>query len=219
MQTDKQVPALTRFKHRDEDGNIVSSEQAWPATKALETKYYFLQERNHNMIRPDGMKLGFIHQIHATELLHTQRFLDAEIAEGHPYLKAATKDQILAYKMHLDPTEAVREHITPQIESQLRVKLEAELLQQLAVAGISIPADFKLTPASLPVSQNEDAERIAGTSQSSALAALVARQVTSGAAQVTVTDSTAARTFQASTVGSNKIASGAIDSNSAAVKG
>lgn len=144
------VPPLPTFKHKNEDGQLVQSVKPMPAVLATDsmgntlTKYYFLSMKASSMHREDGYRIGFLSigatvagGIHETALFHTQRYLDNEIAEGHPNLRHATDAEIQAFNMARDPRGTVLKEITPELEANLRIKILAELRAQ----GVAVPEE------------------------------------------------------------------------------
>lgn len=128
-----------------------------PATPAPTTEYYYCPVPNASMHRPDGFRLPFLHRIHATGLLPSQKYLDAEIAGGNPYIRKATEEEISTYKMLTNPRETLTQQITAEVEMTLRQRIEAEIKEKLAKQGID-PDFIKIQTAD---TRNEVAAKLA----------------------------------------------------------
>lgn len=161
----QQVPPLTRFRSRDEFGNVVESTKPFP-TAFTEWAYYYCPVPNASMHRKDGKRLGFINGVFATNIVADIQHLDAEIADGHPALRRATDQEVHSYKMFMDPKGTMKEQllndpsVRSQIEEELRAKLENEIRAKLArEMGMDVP------PASVmgSVEGAADAAKLAGT--------------------------------------------------------
>lgn len=96
-----------------------------------ETVYYFNSVPGASMHRPDGKKLPFMFNICATNIQQDINYLEAEIEEGHGYVRHATEAEVHLYKMRTDPTGTLTAELRPKIEAELREKLEAEIRERL----------------------------------------------------------------------------------------
>ena len=180
-----------------------------PATPASTTEYYYCPVPNTSMHRNDGFRLPFMHRIHSTNLLPSQKYLDAEIAGGNPYLRKATEEEISVYKMLTNPRETMTAQITAEVEMSLRAKIEAEIMDKLAKQGIDT---------------NLDLVKIQTTDTSADVAARLRTTVRSEGVTITPEPKDFSQQAQAqrSIVGSNKLAGIAASGSapaSAAVKG
>ena len=109
--------------------------------KSSVTKYYYCPITYASFFRPDGMRLVFVQGVHATDLVATINYLDAEISgengDPHPYLSIATEEQVTHYKMFVDPRGTLEEELRPKIEAEMREKLEEEIRNRQNTKGIA----------------------------------------------------------------------------------
>jgi hypothetical protein len=151
------VAQIPQFRNRLDDGTLVVSTAAEPPVKARETKYYICTVQNASMHRPDGTKLPFVEGFLETDILPSQRYLDAEIENGHGYIRFATEAEINMHHMKKDPKGTIEAQLRPAIEAEVREELNAEIMAL----------------RNLLESSGVDAEKIAGVSSlSDKLAAL-----------------------------------------------
>lgn len=173
-----------------------------PTTRSSETAYYYCPVPNTSMFRPDGMRLVFIQGVHATDLVSTQKYLNDEIAEAHPYLSVATEEQVQRYKMHVNPRGTIEEELRPKLEIELRAKLEAQIREEMMQKGVA------------PLSSEE---KLGGVDSS-----VAAAKTRSGTGMVSspqplpafASPPSPSASFQASAVGSDKLAGAAAGSAS-----
>lgn len=124
---------------------IAAITTAHPIEQAESTKYYFCSVRNASMHNTDGKPIRFLHNVCAADLVYDQKYLDNEIARGHPYLSVATPEQVEQYKMTVDPKGAMRESIETEVraevEEKIRSELEAKIRAELSGDHASPPDD------------------------------------------------------------------------------
>ena len=99
-----------------------------------------------SMYRKDGKKLAFVFNFHETDIVEDIAFLDAEIANGVPFLSRATYEQMQNYRQRTNPRKLMEDEVRQSLEPVLRAKLEAEIRAEL-----------------LAELQGGDASKIAGT--------------------------------------------------------
>lgn len=165
-----------------------------PATEAPSTKYYICTVSNACLHRADGKKLPFVFGFLETAILHDQKYLDAEIDNGNPYVRAATKEEVTAAKMRMDPKGTIRAQVESELRADLEAQIRAELLSQMAAAPVGSAEAAAI-----------DGSKVAGVDAASKLAAIRDKGTKTGTA--TVMESTAAPLQ--GVVGSDKIAAGA----------
>jgi hypothetical protein len=194
MTTTATVNPLTKFRHKNEDGILVTSTAPMGVEEATEVKYYYISNAAAKMHRPDGFPIGFIKHVHATKLMATQWYLDMEIESGHPYLRKATTEEVHMYKMTIDPKAT----ITEEVQEEVKNSVTAELMKKLVEDGL-LAADIAATYL-----QQSGGKDIQSTPTD---------VINTGNAQLSLLKQRAA-SLQQSVVGSNKVASGAADSGS-----
>lgn len=107
--------------------SIAAITRPLPATKSFSTKYYVCTVSAASMHRKDGKKLPFVFGFLATDLLHDQEYLDAEIVEGNTYVREATEEEIRAANMKFDPKGTIKKELAAELEPQIRAELEQKL--------------------------------------------------------------------------------------------
>jgi hypothetical protein len=145
------VPALTKFKGKDDFGNDVQSAPAEAPVPAEVAKYYLCTHPAASFHRKDGKRISFVQGFFKADLKPDQNYLDGEIADGNPYISLANEDQIKIINMKINPRKTIEDELRPQIEAEteakLRDKLRAELLAELTGQSSAVT----------------DAQRLAGT--------------------------------------------------------
>lgn len=178
------VPALSRFRGQDDQGNVVKSTAPMPPTKSQEgIKYYICTERNASMHRPDGKRLPFIDGFLGTDLLWDQRYLDGEIEDGHPNVRFATENEINSAQMRLDPVTTV----TRKVSEDLQLRLRQKMAEKLGVAIEEIPLldsieQDHLAKEVVATAINDDERKIAGTAAVTEGAAALLAKLKAGTA-------------------------------------
>lgn len=168
----QRVAPLPTFKGVREDGTVVTSHPPLPTRKAAGEKAYHCSVNNASFHRPDGKRLGFVFNYFATDIQADIDYLDKEIAEGNPYLRHATEDEIVGAKMRMNPKETMRSivreellndpSLRQQIEAQVRAELEAKIQGATVVSAPSLLSIEKLSDQQV-FSTQEDANKLAGT--------------------------------------------------------
>lgn len=125
-------------------------------------KFYHLSEHSASMLRPDGVRLVFVHNVYATNVLQDQQYLDNEIAARHPKLRMASPEEIMMYRASTDLRGLIKEQVAGEVTDELRDKIRQEVaanleaeLEQLVNTG---------TMDSTGTLTTEDGRKIAGTS-------------------------------------------------------
>lgn len=128
------VASMPTFRNITDDGKVVQSTAPYPALKAKEVKYYFSSIPTASMHRADGKRLGFVFGILATDLAYDQAYLDNEIADGNPYVRGATKEEIHTYKFRINPKDTMKTEIMndPEVRQKLTDEILAEIQRKAA---------------------------------------------------------------------------------------
>lgn len=138
-----------------------------PPIKVKTKKAYICSVPNASIHNKDGKRIGFIHGFHETDLMHDQKFLDEEIAMGHPHLREAKPQEIENAHMRLDPQGTMRDKVAAELEPVIRARLEDEIREQISKElGIELPKKELPNPDQneLPlVKPATDENKIAGT--------------------------------------------------------
>lgn len=231
-----QDPMLLDPMQRDRVHPIETHTAPFPRQLQTETRYYFMTRKDHHMIRPDGKKLAFHFRVHATNDTISQiyatndiwdiRYLDQEVADGNPFLKEATEEQIDNYNMRIDPRGTIRRELQPQIEAETT----RELMARLQRAGVTLtPEQQKVFSGEEAVEQQmqtaeeqqraEDAAKVSGAD--TALSRLRAG-ITSGTGTILTNlnqsdQNAVTKNFQSGVQGTDKLTNTA-DSNSGTAK-
>lgn len=95
------------------------------------TYYYYCTIAGASMHRPDGKKIAFMFGICATNIEQDVRYLESEVADSHGYIRRATDEEVHIFKMKTDPKGTMTEVLKPQIEADIRAKVEEEIKQRL----------------------------------------------------------------------------------------
>lgn len=146
------VAPLHKFRSTNEQGQVVESAKPLGTTIINDTKYYYCAIPNGSMHRPDGVRIGFVSHMFETNVLETQRYIDAEIADQHPYVREATADEVEAMKMKRDPRGTITSQVSDDIERKLRAEFEEEITKILNA------------PPGSAMASNLDDEKIKGIS-------------------------------------------------------
>lgn len=135
-----------------------------PMLKMNELKHYVCLIKNHQMHRTDGAVIHFLAGHHATDMYHTANYLDNEIAHGNQFVRAATDEEIRIYNMRRDPTGTIRSELAPQMEAEIRNRLELELQMVMAAKmddiGVTLTDEQKAQLAELFAYRREDAATV-----------------------------------------------------------
>lgn len=197
------VAGLARFRNKNEFGDMVESYKPLENIK-VETKFYKSSLETMAMHRWDGLKIPFLFHTCETDNLHTQQYLDDEINNGNQFISHATEEDVLQFKMRINPKGAIEEQLRPQVEQQVKSDLAAKL-------GIDAAAlDELIATAGV----TNDASKLAGSTGADLtpmekLKLSMAQKATGTGTGAVVTDP---KPFQASIVGSDKTVNSA-DSN------
>ena len=192
------VPPLSRFTHRDAQGNVIAQSTAPEGTTIVEdTKWYYCPIPNTSFHRRDGKRLTFVEKVFSTNIKQDQVYLDNEIAEQHPYLRYANAEEIELAKMRMDARGTIREQIVKELADDPAAleKLEAQIAELRAKRAAG---------------KSADEEKIAGTSTAAAPA------IKTDTAKITI-QATQPQTFQSAVVGSDKVQSGAAQGTAAGI--
>lgn len=137
--TQTSVPTLTKFKHILENGQVVESTPAMPATKAPTTKHYASSAINTNFIRHDGKKIIFRNGFYETDLLWDQHYLDNEINEGNTYVREATVEETRAAHIRMNPVQTIKDELKndPDFRAEIEAEVRAEMLKN-AESGVKV---------------------------------------------------------------------------------
>lgn len=98
-------------------------------------KFYYNSDRAASMYRQDGKKLAFVFNIHGTRCIQDIKYLDNEIADGHPNLREATVNEVDIYKMRVDPSGTLRSKIENEVSADVEAKVTARLIRELESAA------------------------------------------------------------------------------------
>lgn len=196
------VAGLQRFRNKNEFGDMVESYRPLENIK-VDAKYYKSSLQTMAMHRWDGLKIPFLFNFFETDNLHTQRYLDEEIMNGNQFISHATEDDVLRFKMRVNPKGAIEEQLRPKVEEQVKNELAAKL-------GIDASALDELIASA----GTNDATKLGGSdgpdlTPMEKLKRSMAQKVTGVGTGAVVTDP---KPFQASIVGSDKTVNSA-DSN------
>lgn len=156
---------------------ILGHTAALPVTAAKETKYYHCTMPNHHMHRKDGKRLAFVFGVLKTSDFYDQQYLDGEINGGNPFVRLATVQEVHLYNMKVDPQGTIKAQVLPEVEAEVRVKLEVELRdsfeERLNTLGVVLTEEQKaklkegleqpVVPGLQEPEQNISAANIAGT--------------------------------------------------------
>lgn len=151
--------------------------------KKVEDRYYFSSARNTSFYRKDGMRLVFTSGIFTSNNEPDHKYLDDEIAGGNPYVRVATEEEIHAHKMRVNPRGTLKAEVTAEVEEEMRERLEREIMEKLRSQGII-----------------SDETKVAGVDATASVLERLADGVKSGSGTLV------SRSFQSSTVGSDKVA-------------
>jgi len=110
-----------------------------PTKHTGKEKYYFCGIPNVSIHRTDGKRIGFVFQVYKTDIEADIKFLDAEIAEGHPDIRYATDEEIRNYEFHRDPRGTMKKEVAADLEKELTETITKKILGQLGISE----EDFK----------------------------------------------------------------------------
>jgi hypothetical protein len=157
------VPSLTSFK---------GMTPAEPTVHTGEPKHYVMTLPGANMHRADGKKLAFVFGVLKTDIEADIRYIEEQIKEGVPYLRAATSEEIHSFNMKIDPKGTLRAEVSQQVEADLRQKLEIQIREELEAkyrSGGIVPTGESAAASAVSAS-NADGQKIAGTSAATSAA-------------------------------------------------
>lgn len=107
---------------------VVGHTPAFPIKFQEQERHYVCTVPNHHMHRKDGKRLAFVHGFLTTRDIFDIQYLDEEIANGNPYIRVATEDEVHSYSMRMNPRKVISEEIRPDVEAQVRNEFTAKLL-------------------------------------------------------------------------------------------
>ncbi|CAN5950082.1 unnamed protein product [Sphagnum jensenii] len=90
-------------------------------------KYYTCTRLHHKMLRADGKAIIFLFGTLGTKNLYDQEYLDKEIADENPYVRAATAAEIDAHLMRTDYRGTLEKQLRPQLEQEAELKAKTAM--------------------------------------------------------------------------------------------
>lgn len=134
-----------------------------------ELHHYATSMKNVSIHREDGTRLTFLFHHFSTSMSADIKFLDREIAAGHPYIRHATPVETQAAMMIKDPRGTIKQEVAAEVEQEVAAKVTANIRARLqAELGISQEAMDKALTIAPIVEQpgNSSEQNIAGTQMS-----------------------------------------------------
>jgi hypothetical protein len=160
-----------------------------PAPQA-ETEHFTCSVLGHSFHRQDGHKLTFVFGHLATNDSNDSKYIKTEIANGNPYVRVATVDEIKMHAMRMDPVAAIKRDIAPAMEVEITDRLTAQLREQvmkaMASTGVNLTADQLTTmfgPES-PVTTDQSQLALEGVSGADNAAQRLSEALRSGSGTV-----------------------------------
>ena len=98
--------------------------------------YYYCVSNVASYFRTDGKRISF--QPHGIAVITTaedQEYLEQQIKEGTLHIRKATPEEILAYKMKVDPKSAIQSAITEQSKEDMLKDLLAKIVSGTVKPG------------------------------------------------------------------------------------
>lgn len=173
-----------------------------PLEFASEYRAYVCTVSSGSMFRKDGKKIPFVLGVCYTNIKGDIDYLEQEIASGNSYIRVATKEEVEAYHMRINPRETIRSQVLAQEVPAIKEALRAELLEELKTKGVDV-SKFLQEQAAEATAPATDETKIQGTAGKSA-AQLLAARLGAGKGVMVSTPSPLQ-----GIVGSDKIAAGA----------
>lgn len=149
---------------------LAAKTPAFDVRKLEEPTYWVCTALHHKMNRTDGKVLPFRNGFLETTDYWDAKYLHDECMQDNPFLRPATGEEIRTWKMTTNPEKQMTEELTPQIEEQVRGRLEhdlhAALVAKMNDLGLTDEQKSKLTEGLAPQKFPEvtDQERIEGVS-------------------------------------------------------
>jgi hypothetical protein len=110
-----------------DNGMKVPMQGPLPNIEVDETKYYTCTRLHHKMLRQDGKPIIFLYGTLGTKNKYDQEYLDNEIRDENPYVRAATLAEIDAHLMRTDYKGTLEKQLRPQIELEAQSKAKAAM--------------------------------------------------------------------------------------------
>lgn len=155
-------------------------------------KHYICSMPFASMHRKDGIKIGFLHGHFSSRMEADQKYLDEEIANGHPNIRHATDEESRNALMMKDPIGTLRKEITAQVVGDAEKKeenLRARLIAEIEAAGGVIPSSImskKVVESASVIGNTASTTNLPGDSTGKTAAELLKERIQSGSGSLKI---------------------------------